>query len=450
MGGRLESDVLIELSPDGSIGALGPRAGRPLQPGTLDLSTRVVLPGTCNVHSHSFQVLLRGRCEAAASFSDWVRRLLYPLVRVLDVEDVRAAALLAFTEMLLNGVTAVGEFHYLHAEPGGEDGENRYERAVLDAARSVGLRACLLRAFYDQGGVPGRERFVESPELARSRLEELEREVAEDPLVTVGAAPHSLHGASPEAFRLADEWSHERGRPIHVHLAEQRGDVEFARERFGASPGRVLDRLGLLSPRLVVVHGCWLDEAEIRRLGEAGTGLAYNPSSNMALGDGVTDLAAFHRAGVRMSLGTDGACANNQFDVYREMRTAEHLQRVSALRMGVLTPGRGALLLHDMGTRNGYEHLGLSGGVLEPGRAADLVALDPDDPSLQPADWDGLEPADGAALLCAQVAFGMSVRGALRDVVIGGRHVVEEGRPRTVDVREVVAAVRRRAPWTRI
>ena len=180
-------------------------------------------------------------------------------------------------------------------------------------------------------------------------------------------------------------------------------------------------------------------------LGAARAGLAYNPASNMSLGDGITDLEAMVRAGVRIGLGTDGACANNQPDVFREMRTAEHLQRVKQLRMGVLTAGSGGRSLFEMGTRNGYAHLGLSGGRLETGALADLIALDPDDPSLQPLTLDG-DPAESGVLLQSQLAFAVSIRGALTDVVVGGRQVLASGAPTRVDPRAVASAAR--AVWS--
>lgn len=441
VGDRLASSVRLELDESGRIETVD--EGAAPREGDLDWGERLVVPGTCNVHSHSFQVLLRGRCEAVDSFADWVSRRLYPLVERLELPDIVAAARLAFGEMLLNGVTLVGEFHYLNRGRGGSDVGNEQADAVIEAARSVGLRITLLRSFYDRGGRPGRERFVEPADLARRRADELREAWRDCDDVAVGAAPHSLHGASPEALTAARDWAEERDAPLHVHLAEQRSDLESSLAEHGTTPLRALDAMGLVVPRLVAVHGCWLDGDEIRRMGEVGCGLAYNPASNMALGDGVTDVEAMVDAGVRVSLGTDGACANNQFDVFREMRTCEHLQRVSQHRMGVLTSRRGGLPLVEMGTENGYRNLGWQGGRIEPGAVADLLALDPDDPSLQP-----MPPADrsdeAGEWLASQLAFAVSIRGALTDVVVGARQVVADRRPTLFDPAELAAAVNAR------
>jgi 5-methylthioadenosine/S-adenosylhomocysteine deaminase len=306
----------------------------------------------------------------------------------------------------------------------------------------VGLRIVLLRAFYDVPGPAGRERFLEPPRVARQRIEELSSEIAGREEVSVAAAPHSLHGASREAFAQAKEWADGRGAVLHVHLAEQRDDVAFARERWGAPPLEALASMGVVDDRLAVVHGCWLEGGEIAQLAAAGASLVYNPGSNMALGDGVTDVEALVDAGVNVALGADGACANNQLDVFREMRLTEHLQRVTKHRMGVLTASRGAGVAWKMATRNGARARGLGpqDGTLEPGGVADLLALDPDDPSLQPLDLDA---EDAGEILMAQLAFSAAPRGAVTDVLVGGRPIVRERRLALVSEREVAAAVRR-------
>ena len=199
--------------------------------------------------------------------------------------------------------------------------------------------------------------------------------------------------------------------------------------------------MGVVDRLLVAVHGCHLDREELGALGAAGGAIAYNPSSNMALGDGVTDVPSALESGVRVALGTDGGCANNQFDVFREMRATEHLQRVTRRRMGVLTPFGGVARLFAMGTVEGYRALGLEGGTIEAGAFADLVALDPDDPSLQPLLLDGDTASDLERLL-AQAAFAMSPRAAVTDVIVGGRAIVRQRTSVQVDASEIAARVR--------
>ncbi|MBI2217046.1 MAG: amidohydrolase family protein, partial [Candidatus Rokubacteria bacterium] len=194
----------------------------------------------------------------------------------------------------------------------------------------------------------------------------------------------------------------------------------------GATPIRYLDRLGVLGPRMIGVHGVWLDDEEIALMGGKGAALAYCPSSNMFLGDGITRLPEMLRAGVRVGLGTDGGCTNNRLSVFEEMRMASLLQRVRLLDGTALSAERAFAL----GTASAAQVLGLDAGVIAGGRLADLVAVDLDDPSLHPRS-DVLK----------NVVYAMSPR-AITDVWVQGRRVVESGRLTTVDQERLLARVR--------
>ena len=399
----------------------------------VDLGGHALVPGCINSHTHSFQVLLRGNGDNARDFRDWVDGHLYPLVERLDERALVAAAMLAYAEMALAGVTSVGEFFYVHAGQG-----NRHAAAVVEAGRRMGLRVALLRTMYDLGSKPGQARFRETVDEAVSSTRELAARFAADPHVAVRPAPHSLHGASEEMIRAAAALGEELDAPVHIHLAEQRGDVELSQERYGASPLRALDRMGALSGRTVLVHAIWLDEGERALLAERGGALAYNPLTNMALGDGIAKIPDLVSRGVPVSLGTD---ANNRLNIYDEMRAVEYLQRVAALEMGIV-PGaaadsRGtALPLFEMGTANGARTLGLETGRLAPGLWADLVALDLEDPSLWPA------AASGGDDLLNAIVYSMVAQTAVRHSWVAGRPLVADRRLANVSLDEVRARVR--------
>src|SRR5947209_17967067 len=167
---------------------------------------------------------------------------------------------------------------------------------------------------------------------------------------------------------------------MHVHLAVWRYEGERTLREHGATPLRHLDRLGALGARTIAVHAVWLDDEEVALMGARGAALAYCPSSNMFLGDGVTRLPELLRAGVRVGLGTDGGCTNNRLSVFEEMRMASLLQRLRHLDGAVL----GANAAFDLGTRSGAAILGLDTGAIARGQLADLVAVDLGDPSLHP------------------------------------------------------------------
>jgi 5-methylthioadenosine/S-adenosylhomocysteine deaminase len=171
------------------------------------------------------------------------------------------------------------------------------------------------------------------------------------------------------------------GVPWHIHLAEEAYQVDDSLRRFGARPLFAVDRLGVVDARMIAVHGCWFDAGERALLAERGASLAYAPSSNMFLGDGITDVVDLRARGVRVALGTDGGCSNNRVSVFDEIRMTALLQKVAR------TDGQ-AIAAEDcfaMGTAMGAEVLDLPTGRIAPGYRADLVAVDLADPSLWPA-----------------------------------------------------------------
>jgi 5-methylthioadenosine/S-adenosylhomocysteine deaminase len=446
--GALRGGLALKVAlPGGEITAIG-RAEALAGPGVevVHLKGRALIPGCVNSHSHAFQILLRGRADDARSFREWVDHHMYPLVLSLDDEDLETAMLLAFAEMARHGITTVGEFFYIHnARNSFERLGNRYADLAIRTARRMGLRVALLRTLYDEGSKEAQRRMKEPREESVESIRALAAAWRGDPFVSILPAPHSLHGASPDAIAAASALAHELGTPFHIHLAEQRGDLEVSKKRYGTSPLRALRGLGLLSPRLVVVHGVWLDVDEWEMLGAVKGGLAFNPGANLMLGDGIGDADMAMRAGVTVSLGCDGPGGNNKLDLFEEMRLAETLQRARLLRMGVL--GR-----HDpadpcvpftLGTRNGGRNLGIRAGVLAPGQLADFLAVDYEDLSLYP--HHGLD----TRVFLSNLVHAGQVRSWLTDVVVGGEPVVRERRLARLEedeIRERVRRWERRAP----
>ena len=410
------------LARGGSIVAVGNEAELAAAAGDAPIEWvrrpgQALLPGTVNAHNHSFQSLLRGIADDRP-FLEWRNRALYRYAPKLGAAGVEVGALLAFGEMLLHGVTTVCDFFYI------QDGGNDNARAVMRAARSLGIRLVLGRCFYDWDGAPAA--FRETPAEARARFHELCREVRGDATVSVLAAPHSLHGASPEMLRTAAEAAAAEGTPLHVHLAEEQYQVDDALARFGKRPLQVVDELGALGPRTVAIHGCWFDQAERELLAARGGGLVYNPASNMFLGDGVTDVVDLLARGVRVGLGTDGGCSNSRVSVLDEMRSCALLQKVSRLDGGAIT----AEACFELGTQGGGDVLGLPVGRLAAGARADLLFVDLEDPSLWPAHD-----------LVKNLVYSLSAR-AVRDVVVEGETVVRGGHLVGVPEAEIGSRVR--------
>ncbi len=390
-----------------------------------DWGNVLVVPGTVNAHTHSFQSLLRGFSDDLPFFR-WRDEGLYRAAPRPGPDEIYAGALLSFGEMLRCGVTTVADFFYVHA------GGNQNDEAVIRAGRDLGIRLVLARGMYDWDGAPAA--YQESVTDATHRCEALMEQHAGDPMVTVCPAPHSPHAASREMIVAGARLAASAGTRWHIHVAEGRYEVEQITREHGRPPLHWLDELGVVSDRMVAIHCVWLAADEIKVMGARGAGLAYCPASNMFLGDGVTNIPAMLAAGVTVGLGTDGVCSNNRASIFDEMRTAALLQKVSTLS-GETLPAETALA---MDTRNGGALLGLPVGTIAPGYRADLVALRLDDLSLQPP---------GPVLKHLVHALHPS---AIERVVVAGRPVVERGRLLTVPKQEIAARVGRAIATLRV
>ncbi|HEX4454238.1 MAG TPA: amidohydrolase family protein [Kofleriaceae bacterium] len=418
-GARGPTAVLAE---DGAIVAVGDPADiAPLaaQARRIDWSHRAMVPGTINTHNHSFQSLLRGIGDDLP-FLEWRDRALYRYSPRLSADDMATAALFAFGEMLLHGVTTVCDFYYVNA------GGNDHASATIEAAKRLGIRIVLARCFYDWDGAPANYRETIPQAIANYQaLHARYRDQARH-LVTVQPAPHSLHGATPAMIEAGAGCAHDAGEPWHIHLAEEQYQVAQSLDRFGARPLHAVASLGVDMSQMIAVHGCWFDESERALLAERRGSLAYCPGSNMFLGDGVTDLVDLVARGVRVGLGTDGGCSNNRVSVFDEMRAAALLQKVHR------TDGQAidAETCFALGTSTAARVLRLPVGRISPGFRCDLVALDMDDPSMWPA--QALEK---------NVVYALSSR-AITDVVVDGLEVVSARRLCHVQLDEIQARVR--------
>jgi 5-methylthioadenosine/S-adenosylhomocysteine deaminase len=402
---------------DGEIVAVGGPELISVEEPVLDLGRRAMLPGTVNAHNHSFQSLLRGFGDDLP-FLEWRDRALYRYSPRLGRDGVYTGALFAFAEMALHGVTTVCDFFYLN------DGGNENARAVVQAADDLGMRLVLARCFYDWDGAP--KMYRETVPEARARFLELHRELSGRARVSVCPAPHSLHGASAQMIRAGAEAAREAGTPWHIHLAEERYQVDDAVKAYGTTPLRAIEKLGLLGPDLVAVHGCWFDETERAMLAGAGASLAYNPNSNMFLGDGITDVVDLVARGAKVALGTDGGCSNSRVSVFDEMRACALLQKVARTNGQAIT----AETCFQMGTARGGEVLGLPVGRLAVGHRADVTFVDLDDPSLWPEQS-----------LAKNVVYSMSAR-AVTDVFVEGQAIVRDRQLVRVSIEDVKERVR--------
>lgn len=405
--GAAQKDFAV-LTKGGKIKAVGPAAA--LEQANPELAPErwerlALVPGTVNAHNHSFQSLLRG-IAADKPFLTWRDESLYKYSPRLRPEDIYTGALFSFAEMMKCGATTVCDFFYLHND--GTAGDE----AVIRAAHDLGIRLVLARTMYDWDGAPAG--YVESVAQAEANTDSLMKQYPGG-MAKVIPAPHSLHAASPEMVEAGHALAVKYHTPMHIHVSEERFEVEQVQKKYGMTPLAYLDELGVVDEHLAIIHGVWLTPDEIRTLGAKGGHLIYCPSSNMFLADGITDIPAFLRAKVPVALGSDGACGNNRNSVFEEMRMAPILQKAKTLD-ALCVNYRDAM---DMGTVNGAKALDLPVGAIEPGRMADFVGVNLDDLSMQ--------PLSGSGQFLPNLIYALQPT-AIDRVVVNGEDTVREGR----------------------
>jgi len=384
---------------------------------------RIVLPGLCTAHSHAFQRALRGRTQrresGGASFWSW-RGLMYDLASRLDPERIYALSRMAYAELAMNGVTAVGEFHYVHHQPGGAPYEDRtaLAEAVVRAARDVGLRITLLRVLYHRAGPglppePGQRRFCDDRvENALADVDALAERFRDDPCVAAGVAPHSVRAVPREWIAEASGFARSRRVPLHMHVSEQRREVVECEAEHGLRPVQLLDADGILDDRFVAVHATHLMADEIEALGRARSFVCVCRTTERDLGDGLCDAAPMLSAGARLCTGADSHASSDPFEEARAVELDDR-SRSEARHVAAEAPA----LLHGA-THGGYAAIGMAEACAE-----DRVVLDARDPSLAGAE---------DALLDDAVVFGASPR-AVAEVDVAGQPVVRDGVHRDYD-----------------
>ena len=400
-GARWPGDVAFA---DGRIVAVGSVLEEP-DDEVLRCDGDLITAGLVNTHHHLFQSMTRGRCVGCDLFG-WLTEL-YPVWGTLDVEDVRAGALVGLAELARSGCTTTADHHYL--VPRGDDS---VFDALADAATTIGIRLHLARGSMDlgesHGGLPP-DHVVEDLDAILTSTERVIERHHDGERIVVTVAPCSPFSVTPELMKEAAALARTRGLRLHTHLAETLDEERNALERLGKRPVDLLDDLGWIAPDVWVAHGIHFDAAEIRRLGSAGIGVAHCPSSNARLGAGMCRVVELEAAGASVGLGVDGASSNEVAGLQPELRQALYTARQRALRADVFMPPDALRLATEGGARClGRDDL----GRLEPGLLADVVV------------WPGDDLADVADPLAG---FILGPDRLSRHVFVGGEPVVRDG-----------------------
>ncbi len=408
--GQFESGVAVFVNAEGT----APRFSS--EPADLAkakrLPRRAILPGFVNAHSHAFQRAIRARTEhrtSAAHDSFWTwREAMYHTACQLSPEDIYDVSRMAFLEMLLAGITTVGEFHYLHNAPDGTRYEdpNLLAVQVIRAASDTGLRIALLRTAYNRAGWqkelhPAQARFItKDAGIFIKDTEALAHSFSSD-RVWVGVAPHSVRAVPLPYLLETVRFARSRKMPFHMHVAEQPAEIEACETEYGLRPVELLEEHGILGADFTAVHATHTTAEEIRFLSKAN--ICVCPTTERNLGDGIAPAHAWMEQGANVCFGSD---SNVQIDLLEDARELEYHLRLLTMERALLEP-------HDL-----FACATLAGAKsLAAAQSADFISIDLDHPSIAGVD---------RASLLTHIVFALP-HSAIRDVYVAGKPVIENG-----------------------
>ncbi|HEY5981500.1 MAG TPA: 8-oxoguanine deaminase [Microlunatus sp.] len=392
----------------------------------FDAGRHVLLPGLINTHHHFYQTLTRAWAPVVNTpLFPWLTNL-YPVWARLTPADLELATTVALAELLLSGCTTAADHHYLF--PAGMEAAIDVQ---VEVARRLGVRVLLTRGSMTlgerDGGLPPQS-TVQDPDVILADSERLittYHERGPGAMVQIGLAPCSPFSVTREIMRDTAALAEQHDVRLHTHLAETIDEEDFCREMFGLRTVDYLDSVGWLSSRTWLGHGIHFDDAEIARLGAAGTGVAHCPSSNMRLASGIARTVELEAAGMPVGIGVDGSASNDASNMILEARQALYLQR---LRYGAeqVTPERAL----GWATAGSARVLGRDDvGTIAVGKQADFALFTLDD-----LRFSGSHDPLSALLLC----------GADRAdrVMVAGQWRVVDGAVVGLDLPELITAHR--------
>ena len=360
----------------------------------IDARGMLLMPGLINMHCHAGDSLFRGLVEDLP-LEPWLQTVWKAEGAILDRATTRLGATLGLAELLLGGVTTALDMFW-------------YPDETVGAARDLGMRVATGGIFFEGRGM---DRVAGEDRLAAATAFFDAFGGAED--VFAGCLPHGAYTVGPESLKAAKAAAEARGGFFSIHAAETRAERLDIETRYGRSVIRHLDALGLLDARTVLAHCVWLDDEEIAILARTGATVAHNPVSNLKLASGFARVPDMLAAGVRVTLGTDGAISGNDLDLWMALRLAATLHRGATLDARAVTTAQALAMV----TRDAAAALGAGDrlGSLEPGKLADMILLDLRRPHAVPL-------FDAAT----HVVFS-TAKSDVRHVFVGGRQVVRDG-----------------------
>ncbi|WP_029132415.1 TRZ/ATZ family hydrolase [Sedimenticola selenatireducens] len=377
-----------------------------------ELPQHALIPGLINAHTHASMSLMRGLADDLPLMS-WLNEHIWPAEgRWISEEFIADGTRLAVAEMLRGGTTCFNDMYF-------------FPEVTGKVCAAAGMRAVVGLIIIDFPSA-----WASGPDEYIRRGLEVQDQFRNHGLISTAFAPHAPYTVSDQPFERIRVLADELEIPIHMHVHESRDEITQGISRYGNRPIERLQQLGLISPALTAVHMTQLEAEEIDLFAESGASVVHCPESNLKLASGFCPVAKLHRAGINIAIGTDGAASNNDLDMFSEMRSTALLAKGVADDASAI-PAHTAL---RMATLNGAIALGMGErtGSLEPGKAADITAVDLGSLETQPL----YHPI-------SQLVYATG-RDKVTDVWIAGKPVLHNGRLTTLDQREIIS---RAAEW---
>ncbi len=322
---------------------------------TIDATSKVVMPGLINTHTHAAMVMYRGLGNDL-NLMDWLQKYIFPAeARTVSPEFVRVGTRLALLEMIQSGTTTFADMYY-------------FEEEVAKVTKAAGMRGVLGQTVIEFP-VPD----AKTPADALVRAEAFARQFAHDELITPSIAPHSVYTLDAKTLTAVSQLAKRLMMPIQIHLAETQVELDLSQKRHQMRPVAILDNLNFWAPTTLAAHGVWINDDEIALLKRRDVGVSNNPESNMKLASGTAPVMKYLKAGVSVGIGTDGAASNNDLDMFEAMRQAAFQQKLVAMDPTAVSAAEAL----EMATLGGARALGRGQrlGSLEPGKLADLIIV---------------------------------------------------------------------------
>ncbi len=377
----------------------------------IDASGCIVLPGLINTHTHLPMVCFRGMADDLP-LMDWLTNHIFPAeARFVNKQMVYEGAILAMAEMILSGTTTFCDAYF-------------FEDTVAEAALACGMRAVVSQGFADFA-TPDNPKYEKIMAAAESFVK---RWKPQAPMITPAFFCHSPYTCSTKTLVNVKRAAREEGILYLTHLLENQDEIETIKKRYGKRPVQYLYDLGVLDDHTVAVHCNWLTKEDMAIFSDLGVSVSHNPESSMKLAAGVAPVPEMLKRGITVGLGTDGCASNNDMDMFREMDTAAKVHKVTSLNPTLMN----AETVLKMATSGGARLLGLDDriGSIEPGKEADIILVDMNQPHLTP-------------LYNCYSQLVYAARGAdVKTSIINGKIVLKDRQLRTIDLGTAMQNVR--------